>query len=1084
MRFRLVFTLLFAAMIAGSVMAADLSTAKPITLRVEYLENPMGVSVEAPRFFWQMDDARRGASQSAYQILVADDLKLLAEDKGNAWDSGRVESGDSIQIVFAGQPLKACTEYYWKVRVWDGEQKSSAYCEPASFRMGMLQAKDVQAKWVGPAEPLLNSHLPKKDKFKNVTLDGGSWIWTDEPSAGKTFDFPTGERYFRQTITLPREDRPSDVWLLLAVDNNCDLFVNGKKVFNGGTFGSVTRIDLTKDFKAGENQIAFCVRNPGGNPNPAGLAGKLLVKYPKNDLAKWIEYPIDTSWKVSRDKTDNWIVKNVKELDKSIWIKPKAIVEIGKGPWGKVNSASDKVYGGAVLRNEFSTGKVKRAIVHASALGCYRLLINGKPVADDYFTPGWTDYEKRIYYNTYDVTDMVRSEGPNAIGVELAAGWYAGGIAWKLQHDNYGDLCKAFIQLEIEMEDGSRQMVVTDDSWRTSYGPRLEAEFLNGSTYDARLEMPGWATSEFNDDNWSPVDVLDKVDAEFSGYPSQPVRVTEELKPIKITEPKPGVYIYDMGQNFAGFARLKVKGPAGTKVQMRFAEMLDKDGALYVQNLRRARCTDTYILKGDPSGEVWQPYFTFHGFRYIEVTGYPGTPDKESITGLAVNSDVPMTGKFVCSSPMVNRLYQNVLWTQRANFIEVPTDCPQRDERLGWTGDAQCFVYAAGFNANIGAFFTKWLDDLEDAQMANGAFTDVAPDFGIGGGGTAGWADAGTICPMAIYELYGDSRILETHLDAMLRFLDYCKKNSKDLIRPASGYGDWLSIKADTPKDVMGTAFFAHSAELTAKAAEILGKKDIAAQCQDLFEAVKAAFNKKFVKPDGRIHGDTQTVYVLALAFDLLPEELRPMAAKHLAADIKARDTHLSTGFNGTALLMPTLSRFGEHQLAYNLLLNDTFPSWGYSIKHGATSIWERWDGWTADKGFQSPSMNSFAHYSFGAVARWMFQTVAGIETELPGYKQFYLRPSVRDGLDWAEVSYDSIYGPITSEWKKSDGRLVWKVNVPANTLALATIPTTDPESITESGKPLSGLKVLGTSEEGLKVELPAGSYQFESAWK
>ncbi len=1075
-------TLFFAP---GLAPAADLSPATVDQLRCEYRQNPMGLTVERPRMFWQMVDARRGAAQTAYQILVADDPKTLDAGEGNVWDTGRVESDQSIQIVYDGKPLASCKSYHWKVRIWDAEGKPTDYSQTATFRTGMFKPEDVKAKWIGPKKRLLHPQSKSGlQKMEGLTLDDCLWVWSNEPNMGPKLLIPSGKRYFRRDFDLPEGEKPEKAIMLLSVDNSAQVFLNGHEVFKGVTFKRIAPIDMTKHIKPGKNQLAILGENFHDTPNAAAVCGKLGVAYKDKVLL----LPIDTTWQVAREVKEGWQTGPYGTDDKTVAWEPAAkIRKVGEEPWGKLIQPDASAYGAAQIRKEFSAnGEVRRATVHASALGNYRLHINGQPVADDYFTPGWTDYNKRVYYNTYDVTDLVRSDGKNAVGVELAAGWYAGSIGWALKKDLYGKLCKAFVQLELEMADGSKQTVITDGSWKTAYGPRVEAEFLNGETYDARLETPGWSKPDFDDSAWNEVEAMEKIDRPFTGFPSQPVRVTGEIEPVSITEPKPGHFVFDLGQNFAGFCRLKVKGPAGTTVVLRHAEVLNPDGTIYTENLRLAKATDTYTLKGDPNGETWAPRFTFHGFRYVEMTGFPGRPTKENLTGLAVNSDVPMTGKFVCSSPMVNRLYQNILWTQRANFIEVPTDCPQRDERLGWTGDAQCFVYAASFNADIGAFFTKWLVDLEDAQQPDGSFTNIAPDpFGLGSG-TAGWADAGTICPMTIYEVYHDRRVLEKHYDAMARFVDYCEKHSDHLIRPAQGYGDWLSIKADTPKEVMGTAYFAYSTKLTAEAAEILGKTEDAKRFGALFEKIKEAFNQKFVSEDGRIHGNTQTVYVLALAFDLLPEAKRELAAKHLAADIRARDNHLSTGFNGTAYLMPTLASIGEHDLATKLLLNETFPSWGFSIKHGATSIWERWDGWTPDKGFQSPSMNSFAHYSFGAVARWMFQSVAGIETKVPGYKRFVVQPQPRSGLDWVEADYDSIHGPIKSHWKKQDGRLTFEVTVPANTSATVTIPTTDAKGITEGGKPLaeSGLKVTGTTDTSVTVDAPAGSYRFESAWK
>ena len=495
----------------------------------------------------------------------------------------------------------------------------------------------------------------------------------------------------------------------------------------------------------------------------------------------------------------------------------------------------------------------------------------------------------------------------------LAAGWYSGGHRLGASADTTTATSPRLLaQLEIELADGTIQTIATDGSWKTAFGPYVEGEFLAGETYDATKEIPGWASPGLNDAAWQPVAVTESIPAKLQAFPGVTVQETGVLRPVKITEPKPGVYVFDLGQNFAGFARLKVRGPAGTKVVLRFAEVLNPDGTIYTTNLRGARATDTYVLKGEGE-EVWQPRFTFHGFRYVEVTGYPGKPGEDAITGIAINSNIPLVGSFECSSPMVNRLYQNIVWTQRANFISVPTDCPQRDERLGWTGDAETFVRAATYNADVAAFFTKWLVDLEDAQRPDGEFPDVAPRVVDLGGGVAAWADAGTICPWTIYQVYNDRRLLEKHYAAMVRWVEYCRKNSKDLLRPAAGFGDWLSIKADTPLDVIATAYFAYSTHLTAEAARTLGKQDDARKYDELFQQIKEAFNKAYVAPDGRIKGNTQTCYVLALWFDLLPTEKRAAAVRYLVDDIKSRDTHLSTGFVGTSVLMPTLSADRQH---------------------------------------------------------------------------------------------------------------------------------------------------------------------------
>ncbi len=568
-----------------------------------------------------------------------------------------------------------------------------------------------------------------------------------------------------------------------------------------------------------------------------------------------------------------------------------------------------------------------------------------------------------------------------------------------------------------------------------------------------------------------------------------PMRVTREVPSRKITETKPGTYIVDMGQNMVGWTRLALTAPAGTKVQMRFSEVLNPDGSLYTANLRAARATDTYICRGG-GPEVYEPRFTFHGFRYVELTGYPGKPTLNTLTGRVVTSDTPETGTFHCSDAMVNQLQSNIEWGQRGNFVSVPTDCPQRDERLGWLGDAQIFVRTATYNCDVAAFYEQWMQAVDDGQSPEGGFPDVAPRKVDLADGAPAWGDAGVIVPWTVYQAYGDTGILQKHWPAMRRWMDYITSVNPDGLwthRRNNDFGDWLSIAADTPKDVLATAYYAYDASLMAQMARALNKPAEAAEYDALFAHIKAAFNTAYVGPDGTVKGDTQTGYLLALRFHLLPDTLRPMAAQHLVDNIKSKNNHLSTGFVGVGYLCPVLTDTGHNDTAYKLLLNDTFPSWGYSIKEGATTIWERWDGETPSGGFQDPGMNSFNHYSLGSVGQWLFQSVAGIDTDpnQPGYKHILLSPHPGPGLSSASATYDSIRGPIVSDWKTENGQFVWDVTIPANTTATARIPTSEAETVRESGRKIdaaSGI-VPGPAEPGAAVyELPSGTYHFTAA--
>jgi alpha-L-rhamnosidase len=1047
---------------------ADQSPATAGHLRCEYRRNPLGIGVTEPRLSWEMRDSRQGAKQTAYQVLVASTPEKLAADQGDLWDSRRVAADQSTQVVYGGTPLLSRTRCHWKVRLWDADGNPTTYSKPALWSMGLLKPGDIKAQWIGLRGPM----YPGADaELKGPTFDGCVWIWAAEKGVNAREKAPAGTRYFRKLLTVPKDNVVRRAYFLIAVDDSMELFVNGKSVAAGAGFGAPQLVDITKHLHPGDNCLAVAVTN--AIQSPAGLTGKVMVAFERGQPLVCL---VDGSWKSAIKAKPNWKAAGFND---SRWPAAAQIGKMGDTPWNMLKAPTPKHLDACPLfRKEFAVrGDVRRATVYGSALGVYRLYLNGKPVGDDYFTPDWTDYKKRVYYDAYDVTGLVRSNGPNAIGGVLGAGWYAGGVGWQQMRGHYGDRPRLFAQLEIELADGTTQTIGTDGSWKTTFGPYLEGEFLAGETYDARKEIPGWASAGLKDAGWQPV-----VVGQFSGaagwspnlqaFPGVTVRQTGTLNPVKITEPKPGTFVFDMGQNFAGFARLKVRGPAGTKIVLRFAEVLNPDGTVYTTNLREARVTDTYILKGRGE-EVWQPRFTFHGFRYVEVKGYPGKPDKEAVTGIAINSNIPLVGSFECSSPMVNRLYRNIVWTQRANYMSVPTDCPQRDERLGWTGDAETFVRAATYNADVAAFFTKWLVDLEDAQGPAGDFPDVAPRIVDPNGGVAAWADAGTICPWTIYQVYNDRRLLEKHHAAMVRWVEYCRKNSKGLLRPAAGFGDWLSIKTYTPLDVIATAYFAHSTHLTAAAARKLGKQDDARKYEELFEKIKAAFNKAYVAADGRIKGHTQTCYVMALWFDLLPADKRPAVIRYLVNDIKSRGTHLSTGFVGTSVLMPTLSANAETPIAYKLLLNDTFPSWGFSIKHGATTIWERWDGWTPEKGFQDPGMNSFAHYSFGAVARWMFQTVAGIDMAEPGFQRLLIRPQPAPGLTWVKASYRSPHGRIATEWKTEGCKLTLAVSIPANTTATVYLPKTN---ACNQG---AGVTFLRNEGNESLFAIGAGHYQF-----
>jgi len=768
----------------------------------------------------------------------------------------------------------------------------------------------------------------------------------------------------------------------------------------------------------------------------------------------------------------------------------------------------------AVFRREFSLSvAVKRATVYASARGLFELKLGGRRVGEDIFAPEWTDYDKRIHYRTYDVTALL-APGRNVLDAVLGDGWWSGYVGWQETRSRYGSLENSLlVQLEAELADGSHLTIGTDDAWQCATGPILHSDFMMGETYDARRTPTGWL----------PARVVAAPTAPLVAQRSEPVRITGELAPVSLNEIRPGVWIFDLGQNITGWVRLCVVAPAGTRVQLRHGERLNPDGTLYTENLRRAKATEVYICRGSAPGdvatsprsgaakrgevavspvageEIFEPHFTFHGFQFVELTGLAGAPLPHAVTGCVIHSATPPAGHFECSHAGVNRLWLNGVWSQRDNFLSVPTDCPQRDERLGWMGDAQVFCRTASYNMDVAAFFSKWMIDVEDAQTPDGVFPDVAPRLregdnftGLGGlGGAAGWADAGIIIPYTLWRVYGDRRIIERHWTAMVKWVDWIERHNPSGLRVnelGNNYGDWLCLPSDTTfgthspmKNLLATACWADDATKLARLAREFGRRAEAQRFQAMFEKIRGAFQKEWLLPHGQLTVETQTAYLLALAFDLLPESVRARGAERLVDNIRVHGGHLSTGFIGISHLNPQLTLAGHADTAYRLLLRDDYPSWLYPVKHGATTIWERWNGWTHQDGFFNPQMNSFNHYSLGSVGEWLFRHVAGIELdpEKAGFQHFMLRPFPGAGLDFARATYRTLYGEVLSDWQRAGEKFKWTVRVPANTSARVFIP-----SESDTAVDADGLTVIGREGRFAVCEASAGRYTFTSTFR
>lgn len=1062
----------------------------PTDLRCEYLRDPEGIHEPRPRLSWRLRSTERrarGQRQTAWRVIVASSRERLAREEGDLWDSGRVESPATAQIEYGGRAPGSREECWWAVRVWNEAGLPSPWSQPARWSMGLLREADwAPARWI---------EAPARMDF-----DRARWLWHPEDRLMEE-GARRGACVFRAEFEAPGGAAVEEACMILTADDRFALLLNGARVAASDGRHEDLRapktLDLASFVRPGRNEIRVIVENDTAG-DPAGWAGKFAARFRDGSQ---VTRPSNWTWRAA------W-ARGAEEAatlpaDAPAWVPARCVTAIGElGGWVDPLTRSGFLGEGdplilppvSLFRKVFcAAAPVTRAILHITAQGIYEARINGQPVSEDRFRPGWTDYRIRQYYQTFDVTRLVRASD-NVMTVALADGWFAGYVGFHRRRNHYDGERKLRALLRLSRADGSESLVATDASWRVSdEGPWREADLQMGEFYDARREFEGLDDPRSKcAENWPGARLsADPPGALLESHPAEPVRATQILSARAITEPRPGVYIFDMGQNMVGVARARVTGPRGARIRLRFAEALDEKGELYTASLRGARATDTYIKAADAT-ETWAPRFTFHGFRFVEITGLGARPELSDISGVVLRTAMPSTGRFRCSSPMVNRLYENIRWSQRGNYLEVPTDCPQRDERLGWTGDAQIFFRAGSYNYESAAFFTKWLRDLFDTQGPHGGFKNVAPNISLAHNpedtllerSCAGWQDAAILCPYLMNHLYADHRILERHYAAMARYLDHLAEMARDGIQPESGFGDWLSLEAGTPRDLLATAYAAHVARLLSEIAARLNHADDARRFREFFESTRAAFQRVWLDDDGRLlpAAATQTACALALRYDLLAPARRSAVFEQLVEDLRRRDYHFSTGFLGLKELLPALSDGGRHDLACRLLLNEDFPSWGYQIRHGATTIWERWDGWTVERGFQNPEMNSFNHYAFGAVGEWLFGYLCGIEPLSPGYAKIRVWPRPGAPLSEAAAVFRSPAGLIACAWRKEERGFRLRARIPHGATAEILLPAGDPGAVTESGRALgkaSGVRNLEPLGGALRIEAGSGGYDF-----
>ena len=1084
------------AMLMVESAAQSASNAGPAHLQVDNLNTPLGIDDPAPSFSWQLNDAASGARQTAYELSVATQRELLLSGKADVWSSGRVDSAESLNVRYAGAHLKPSTRYSWSIKVWGAGGK--AYSIATSwFETGLMDQDAWKAQWIGfeTKEEAAVRHAP------------AAWIASPDPAAQTTARGAESRIEYRNLVTL---DKPVKKATLYATGRDTvAAWVNGKQVLEAAPFPAwhqmpwkkFVRADVAADLKSGANALAIeTVRYTTTENEAPPMIATVYVEYADGSTATFASEP---GWKCAVSADSGWEQPG---FDDSGW-KPAEAWKQASGPDAAPLGRPWIPDSVKALRHSFEvTRPVKSARLYSTALGSYEVFLNGKRVSEDMLAPGWTDYRERVIYQTYDVTSLL-ANGENAIGAMLAPGWYSTALEWFQQPNNYGDTPPALrAQLRIEHTDGSIEWVTTDESWRARPSYILHSELYDGESQDggqAANTLLGF-TNRASNSEWMPVIAVEPKPVAIQAQDFQPIRVEPEVAAKTMTQPKPGVYIFDFGQNLAGVERLRVTGSKGTDVRVRFAEILNDDGTLYTENLRTAKATDHFILAGT-GAETFTPQFTFHGFRYAEITGLQSAPAKDAITALVVHTNAPFAAQLKTGNKLVNQLWSNILWGQRSNFVGLPTDCPQRDERLGWMADAQVFWRTASYNMDLASFSRKFGGDMRGTQVGTALYGIYAPGTVVENAGWgAGWSDAGVIIPWTSWLQTGDTRIIDENWDAMTKYVAALADANPDWLwsrERGHEFGDWLAPEGKTDQTLIGTAEWAYDITLLREMAHATGRSEDEVKYAAIFEKIRAAFQKQFVHDDGFVAaadrtssrfgernkptqggtGDTQTGYVLALHMNLLPESLRAAAAQKLVDKIQASHDLLATGFLGTPYLLEELTKAGHADLAYKLLLNTQYPSWGYLVEHGATTTWERWNG---DEMKADPSMNSYNHYAYGAVADWIYRYAAGVDaTPLSaGFHVVVLHPAFDKRLGSVAFTYPSAYGAIRSEWTIAGNTATWRVTIPGNTTGWLEVPTSEAGKWKLNGASLSSSRdAKSTTYEGRQgFVVPAGSYTFQ----
>lgn len=1082
-------TLAFALtiLLVPSGFAASGATLSVDDLRCEYLVNPLGIDARAPRLSWKLAAIRpesRGLSQSAYQILVAPSETALREDKGALWDSGKVASSQSLHVAYGGKPLASHDVCWWKVRVWDQDGNVSAWSAPARWTMGLLDARDWSARWIG------RDSGEETDELVTLLKDA-AWIWY--PGGKSTVGAPIGTRYFRRSVNLPEGRRIRKAFWLATADDSFVAFVNGRSVGGGQSWAEVKRLDVTGQLRPGLNTLAVAATNaPSPNvapeKNPAGLIGILKVEFEEGEP---LLAPTDTHWRTSDKAVAGW---EESEFDDAGWKEAQVSGASGTAPWGKLSGPDHRRLPARMLRREFrAAGDLRRATASVCGLGFFDLHLNGRQISDQLMNPALTGYDRRVCYVTFDVTPDVHP-GANAVGVVLGNGrYFAPRRSVPVPTRTYG-YPKLLLQIRLEYADGSVEDVVSDAAWRlTDNGPTRADNEYDGEEYDARREMPGWSLPGFDDSRWSPAAIVEPPGGTLEAQMIEPIRVCEVLKPVALTNPRPGIFLVDFGQSYYGSVRLKVSGPAGTEVRMHTSFNVTPDGLLNAGNDRSALNTDIYTLKGQ-GVETWSPRFKGNATRYAQVEGFPGTPTADNFEGLVTHTDMEPVGQFRCSNPLINRIYLNGRWGTRMQNRSVPME-PDRDERMPWSGHPAKTSESEGYAFNVARFYDHFLHNYRVHQADDGSLQEILPPYWTFNSKDIIWPSVITVIPDWYYNFYGDLRPLSDNYECMKRWVLFHRKTYQkpDDTIDYCNYGDWVDgswikgtlDKRTTSRPLMSTAYDYNNCRIVARAARLLGKTDDAREFADLADKVKAGFNARFFNAGtNRYESETQGSYVFPLAFGLVPEGHRPAVVANLVNEIQVKHKgHTSVGLVGMQWYMQTLTDAGRADVAYAVATRTTRPSWGYMVSKGATTIWERWDTDIQDGGMNGESQKILS----GNLEAWMYQALGGInyDPERPGFKHIILRPRPVGDLTFVESSHRSLYGPIISNWKRDGGAFLWTIAIPPNSTATVFVPANDAAAVTEANQPAGraeGVRFLRMEAGAAVYAVGSGTYAFRSA--